>query len=212
MEHVSFAKALLRSPRHVGSIAPSSRRLGERLATVVPEREGAVIVELGAGTGAVTTSIEQHRAPSSTFVAFERDAKLATRLTSRSPSVHVVAEDARNVRTVLAGFGFEHADAVVSGLPWANFSSADQDVLLTAIAASLTPEGAFTTFAYLHALRLGPARRFRARLGTHFDNVVTTPTIWWNLPPAITYVCRQPRPDADGSTPAHEGAGPPAVA
>lgn len=210
MQHVSFAGALLRSPRHVGSVAPSSRRLGDRLATVVPTTDGAVIVELGAGTGAVTTSIEHRRSPGSTFLAFERDPQLAARLTRRSPSVHVVSDDARNLRATLARFRLGPVDAVVSGLPWANFSDADQRALLDEICLGLAPDGSFTTFAYVHALRMGPARRFRALLSEHFEDVAKTPAILWNIPPAITYVCRRPR--LADAAPGREDAGPAAVA
>jgi hypothetical protein len=35
-------------------------------------------------------------------------------------------------------------------------------------------------------------------LGEVFDEVLTTRTIWWNLPPAVTYACRRPRVAVDG--------------
>ena len=38
------------------------------------------------------------------------------------------------------------------------------------------------------------ARRFRALLDEVFDEVLTTRTVWRNLPPAVSYVCRRPRP------------------
>lgn len=55
----------------------------------------------------------------------------------------------------------------------------------------LAADGVFTTSAYVHALATGPARRFRARLPALFDEVLITPVVWRNAPPAITYVCRR---------------------
>lgn len=190
---VPFARALLRSPRTVGAVAPSSVVLGDRLAVVVPQGDDAVIVELGAGTGAVTARIDRRRSPRSTFVAFERDALLAARLAERAPRVRVIAGDARNLGAHLAEHGLDKADAVVCGLPWANFSEVEQLALLGEIRRALAPGGAFTTFAYVHALVLPPARRFRALLASEFEEVLRTRAVVRNLPPAITYVCRRPR-------------------
>ncbi|MFD1933786.1 hypothetical protein ACFSKW_20190 [Nonomuraea mangrovi] len=52
--------------------------------------------------------------------------------------------------------------------------------------------GSFTSIAYLTGTPFGPGRRFRGRLGAAFDEVLTTRTIWRNLPPARPYVCRRP--------------------
>ncbi len=188
-----FTQAWWRSPRHVGAVAPSSIVLGERLAAVVPAGDDAVIVELGAGTGAVTAGIEHRRSPRSTFLAFERDGELARQLTWRIPGVRVIVDDARNLRTHLAEHSLSTADAVVCGLPWANFSAHEQADLLNTICDVLAPGGAFTTFAYVHALVLPAARRFHAELAVRFEEVLPTRTVLRNLPPAITYVCRRPR-------------------
>lgn len=187
-----FAQALVRSPREVGAIAPSSALLAERLATVVPRRRDAVVVELGAGTGAVTTKIDQRRSPESTFLVFERNPRLAEQLTRLAPTAHV-ADDARDLRKQLASTGCTAADAIVCGLPWAIFSAQEHDELLSAITDVLAPGGVFTTFAYVHALVLPQARRFRDELTARFDEVLPTRAVLRNLPPAITYVCRSPR-------------------
>jgi phospholipid N-methyltransferase len=85
------------------------------------------------------------------------------------------------------------ADAVLCGLPWSLISAAAQRAIVEATARALRPEGSFSTLAYVHALPLSPARRFRALLGEVFDEVLSTRTVWRNLPPAVIYVCRRPR-------------------
>jgi phospholipid N-methyltransferase len=65
--------------------------------------------------------------------------------------------------------------------------------VLDQVRRRLRPDGAFTTFAYLHALPLGLARRFAGRLRAAFDEVLVTRTVWRNVPPALTYVCRRSR-------------------
>lgn len=187
-----FAQALLRSPREVGAIAPSSFQLGDRLAAVVPRRDDAVIVELGAGTGVVTARINARRSPTSTFLAFERNPRLATKVRRAAPEAHVIADDVRKLRRYLEERNLKTVDAVVCGLPWANFSETEQSELLGAITDALSGGGVFTTFAYVHALVLPQARRFREALTARFDEVLETRAVLRNLPPAITYVCRTP--------------------
>ena len=62
--------------------------------------------------------------------------------------------------------------------------------ILAAVLASLSPEGMFTTFGYVHACWLPRARRFRDRLKNHFAEVKTSRTVWRNAPPAFVYRCR----------------------
>ena len=60
------------------------------------------------------------------------------------------------------------------------------------------PDGVFTTFAYRHGMALAAARRFRRALHETFDEVLLTPTVWRNMPPAFVYVCRRPRARVTG--------------
>ncbi|MGH3795674.1 MAG: class I SAM-dependent methyltransferase [Pseudonocardiaceae bacterium] len=187
-----FTQALLRAPREVGAIAPSSFVLGDRLAAVVPRKDDAVIVELGAGTGVVTARIDIRRSPASTFLAFERNPQLAIEVRRAAPRAQVIADDARRLRVHLEEQGLTTVDAIVCGLPWANFSEQEQSDLLGTITDALGSGGVFTTFAYVHALVLPQARRFRDALAARFDEVLPTRAVLRNLPPAITYVCRTP--------------------
>ncbi len=55
----AFLAAALRRPGTVGAIVPSSARLAEVLAAIVPRAGSPVVVELGPGTGAVSAVIAQ---------------------------------------------------------------------------------------------------------------------------------------------------------
>jgi phosphatidylethanolamine/phosphatidyl-N-methylethanolamine N-methyltransferase len=57
----------------------------------------------------------------------------------------------------------------------------------------LSPVGAFTTFAYVHAVWAPPARRLRSTLRASFEEVVAGRTVWRNVPPALVYHARRPR-------------------
>jgi phospholipid N-methyltransferase len=187
-----FLAAALRSPATVGAVAPSSSHLAARLAAVVPSIGDPVVLELGAGTGAVTSAIELRLCGRGRHLAVEIDAALANYLRAEHPDVEVLVGDAAEVDQLLAGHQVSAVDVVVSALPWSLIDVGAQRTIVTTTARSLRPGGCFTTFVGLHTLTMSRTRRFRALLDEVFDEVLPTRTIWRNLPPAVAYVCRRP--------------------
>ncbi len=196
---VAFLAAVVRSPATVGAVAPSSPHLAARLAAVVPRIGEPVVVELGPGTGSVTTAIEYRLGGRGRHVAVEIDPVLADYLRAEHTSVEVLIGDALDMERLFAEYRVPAVDAVISGLPWSLIDPDAQRAIVEATVRLLAPSGCFTTFAYLPALPTIRARRFRALLSEVFDEVLTTRTVWWNLPPAVTYVCRRPRAVQSGA-------------
>jgi len=188
----AFLAAALRHPATMGAIAPSSPRLGAVLASVVPRAGEPVVVELGPGTGAVSAVIAEKLPPGARHLAVELDPAMVAFLARSRPELEVVEGNAAELGALLAERGITAVDAVVCGLPWALFDDATQTALLGEISRVIGDRGAFTTFAYLHGMTLGAARRFRRRLRDTFDEVLVSATVWRNLPPAFVYVCRRP--------------------
>lgn len=186
-------REFLRSPADIGAVAPSSPRLAEAVTAPVPELGDPVVVELGPGTGAFTSAIEKQLAGRGLQLAVEMNPRLAEQLRGRCRRVEVLNADASTLPMLLAERGVEKADVVVSGLPWASFSQQVQSEILTAVSNVLAPDGAFTTFGYVHAMRLSSALRFRQLLCSAFEEVVPGRTVWRNLPPALVYHARRPR-------------------
>ena len=189
----AFIAAAIRSPTTVGAVAPSSSHLANQLTVVVPSGGEPVIVELGSGTGSVTAAIQRRLGGRGRHLAVELDPVLANYVRRQNPGVEVVVGDAVGLRKILSEHGIHAVDAVISGLPWALFSSGTQRDIIKVVTEVLCPWAAFTTFAYVHAFPMRGARQFRALLDELFDEVLTTHTVWRNVPPAVTYVCRRPR-------------------
>ena len=189
----AFFAAMLRKPGQIGAVAPSSPSLAGVIASVVPTAGAPVVVELGPGTGAVTTAIDARLDPGARHLAVELDPRMAGFLRQAHPGLEVVEGDAAKLQSLLEERGVEHADAVVSGLPWALFDDVTQASILSQVAAVIGPDGVFATFAYRHGMALAAARRFRRTLHATFAEVQLTPTVWRNMPPAFVYVCRHPR-------------------
>lgn len=201
-----FLAAAVRSPRDVGTLLPSGPELARRLAAVVPQSgpagRPAVVVEVGAGDGAVTGAIVAQARPDALIIAVEKDAALAARLRTREPGVRVVTADAVTLPAILAEHEASKADVIVSVLPWTLFGAQQQRALLTAFAESLHDDGVFTAAAYSTGYWAPSARRFRDELGRTFGEVLPTRTMLRHVPPAMSYVCRRPLRVGAGGGPA----------
>ncbi|MCP3802699.1 methyltransferase domain-containing protein [Allokutzneria sp. A3M-2-11 16] len=194
-ELLPFLQAAVRNPAVIGAIAPSSPRLAERLAEVVPRTGSPTVVELGPGTGVVSSAIADRLPAAGRHIAVELDDDMIRLLGRIRPDLELVHGDAARLGDLLAARGLDNVDTVVSGLPWTLFPPGHQVRILSEIVKVLTPDGAFTTFSYLNAYPMAGARRFRRMLRGSFDEVLITRTVWRNLMPALTYVCRRPRHD-----------------
>jgi phosphatidylethanolamine/phosphatidyl-N-methylethanolamine N-methyltransferase len=192
-EYRLWLREFARAPMKTGAILPSSRRLADRVASAIPERGDPVVVELGAGTGAITGQIQRRLLGRGRHLAIELNPQLAELISQRFPAVHTVTGDAADLPKILADNGLDSVDCVVSALPWSAFAEATQRAMLAGVAEVLTPTGAFTTALYLHARHIPPTVRFRRLLKAHFEEVLASRTIWNNVPPAYAYHARRPR-------------------
>jgi phosphatidylethanolamine/phosphatidyl-N-methylethanolamine N-methyltransferase len=151
-----------------------------------------VVVELGAGTGPFTKEIFT-RYPSLAFMAIEPRQDLAKLLRAEFPSLMVQEAWAQDLPQLLEAWGHPSADRIVSGLPWALWSQALQDEILSALVESMAPQGKFVTFTYLHSGMMPGARLFRKNLSNYFGTVQTSRVAWLNFPPAYAFICEDAR-------------------
>ena len=189
-DRLHFFRMFLAEPSVVGAIVPSSAALATEIVRLAAVSRARTIVELGAGTGAITSVITREAPSDAMVISIEIHTTFARILSSRFQNVHVVTDSAERVGDYLHAAARTTADCVVSGLPWAAFNDALQLRLLGVIKKVLAPGGVFATFAYVHASMLPAARRFRGHLEEMFSGVDISPVIWRNLPPAFVYSCR----------------------
>ncbi|PSK95452.1 phospholipid N-methyltransferase [Murinocardiopsis flavida] len=189
-EYAAFVRVAAGRPRRVGAVLPTSAWGGRALAQVVPASRPATVVELGPGTGSVSDVVHQRLAPGSTHIAIELDADMVRHLREAKPWLDVVHGDAADLRALLAEHDVGELDAVVSALPWTLMTGEQQSRVLAEVARALRPGAPFTTIVYNHGISTLQGRLFRRRLERVFDEVLLTRTVWRNMPPARTYVCR----------------------
>lgn len=185
---IRFLRAFVSNPLRMGAAFPSSPALADQITDPIDFRRARVIVELGPGTGAFTRLLAQRAHPACRLLALELDPRLAHYAAREFPRVEVINAAAQTLPQVLAERGIGAVDAVVSGLPFANFSAAQQAGVVNAVRAALRPGGSFVSYSFMHAQVMPTSRRFRRSLSALFGRLDIHPVLL-NAPPALVYSC-----------------------
>ncbi len=183
-----FLRSFFANPMRMGAAFPSGPLLAGQITDPIDFARARVIVELGPGTGAFTRMLVQRAHPACRVLALELDPDLAVYVAARYPRVEVINAGAQNLGEVLAERGLGQVDAVVSGLPFANFSAHQQTSVVDAVLAALRPGGAFVSYSFVHAQMLPTSWRFRRDLKRIFGRLDIYPVLF-NAPPALVYSC-----------------------
>lgn len=173
-----FFRSLLLNPKTMGAVAPSSPKLSQLMASPVDPSD-APVLEIGAGTGAITRALlERGLEPERLFIV-ERDPSLAAFLRREFPAVRVRCGEAVHLSRILPHETFGRIRTVVSSLPLRNLPPADQMENVRAIVNALAPGGQLVQYTYLAGCPIA-IRRFGLQaecLGR----------VWLNLPPASVW-------------------------
>jgi phospholipid N-methyltransferase len=181
-----FVEAFIREPLSVGSFWPSSPDLSRAVVAGCDFKPGDTVVELGPGTGAFTELLLERLHGRGRLLAMEISDTNVAELRRRFPHCELIHDSAEHLPKYLPD---RRAKCIISGLAWGNMLPALQDRIFDAMLESLTPDGQFVAFAYVHASWFPTSRRFRRRLLENFKRVEKPPIIWRNLPPAYVYRC-----------------------
>lgn len=187
VDEAKFLKGWFRQPLMMGAVFPSSRALGEAMARHVPQdalEEGAVVLELGPGTGVVTRSLMARGVPEENLLLVEYSAEFCVLLRSRLPRAGVLQGDA-----YAPGAALERAirgrriAAVVSSLPLMTRPDAGREAAVSAYLRLMEPDRPFIQFTYAPGLPVRPER-----IGAQVE---CAPWVKLNLPPARVLVYRR---------------------
>ncbi len=180
-----FLKEFRRTFHTTGAILPSGRALGRALAKQVRKPHDRLrILEVGPGTGAVTTHLAQAMGPRDSLDLVELNDRFVARLQERFASdrlLQPVASQTAIHHAALQDLEVrEPFDVIVSGLPLNNFAAADVQAILSLLLDHLRPGGHLSFFEYIAIRRVksllaSQAERQRLRdishaLGELFEN------------------------------------------
>ncbi len=174
-----FLRSLVSDPRSVGAVAPSSPSLGRLMARGCGA--GTRVVEVGAGTGALTQAILDAGVFERDLYLVESDERFVEILEERFPAAQTLHGDATWLGQHLEELT-DSVDFVISGLPLLLFSDVRKRRLLTAAFRLLGEGGAFHQFTYGGVCPVG--RRVLDGLGLRASCLGFAAL---NMPPAVVY-------------------------
>ncbi len=166
----------------IGSLIPSSRFLVGRLLQQIDWKRANVIVEYGPGVGTITTAILKRLRPDAILVAIElnEDFVQLLREQNRDPRLKVVHGSAAEVSAVLKSLSRDHADYIISGIPYTTLPEKERVNVMRASRAALRPDGKLLMYQFTRAVLPYLQREF-ATVKTSFEPL--------NVLPAQLFTC-----------------------
>lgn len=182
-----FLVAWMRSPLKIGSFTPSSKSLARAMVKHIDLSQEGMVIELGAGTGAVTHAL-MATVPSERLLIIEREPQLFTILHAQFPQLRIVRADAAELHQVIEESGIPKICAIVSSLPLLSMPRGVRMQIEARMAAALNDGGQIIQFTYGPASPI-PHDRWRSLriYGKRKQFVVS------NVPPAHVWIYKRDR-------------------
>jgi phosphatidylethanolamine/phosphatidyl-N-methylethanolamine N-methyltransferase len=147
---VAFALGALRQPRRVGAIAPASAHLVSAIVEEVRCAPARVVIEAGAGTGAITQQLTQRLPQLKHIIVYECEPSYVALLRLQYPRVETVQECASTMHGRVAALA--EPITIISSLPLLSMPKADSqrciDAFIDVIARQ--PESRLIQYTYGH--------------------------------------------------------------
>ncbi len=182
-DEVRFLRSWIEKPLHMGAVMPSGRILARTMAQYVDAKSEGPVVELGPGTGAITSALIERGVDQKRLVLVEYNPGFCALLRERYPHARVVQGDAYTLKDSLRNVLSAPASAVVSGLPLVTKPMLTRLKLIREAFAALAPGAPFVQFTYSVA---PPIPKSLPGVSTEASE-----RIWMNLPPARVWVYRK---------------------
>ncbi len=161
-----FLEGFLKEPVMVGSIIPSSRFTITKMLAPVNWNECKLFVEYGPGVGTFCRPVLERLPRDGQLIVIDTNPLFIDYLkaTITDSRFIPVLGSAADVEEIIRAHGHEHADYVLSGLPFSTLPDGVGAAIAAATHKVLRPGGAFLVYQFTAA-----ARDFMARHFTHID-------------------------------------------
>ncbi len=182
-----FLRGFIKNPVMVGSVIPSSRVLIDKMLGPVKWDETKLFVEYGPGVGTFTKPILDRLGKDAKLIAIDTNPDFVDYLRKdiADPRLIAVHGSAADVEAIVREHGFDHADYVLSGLPFSTLPPGVGDAIGSATARVTRPGGAFLVYQFSPKVRDFIAPYFE-RIERGFE--------WINVPPAtLFWAWREPK-------------------
>jgi phospholipid N-methyltransferase len=173
-----FFRGFIKHPAMVGAIVPSSGRTIDRVLSKVDWDECRLFVEYGPGVGTFCRPVLARMRRDARLIVIDTNPDFIAYLSrtigdSRFVAVHGSASD---VEEIVKAHGFDHADYVLSGLPFSTLPEGVGPAIMAATHRVLRTGGAFLVYQYTARARVLMGEYF-ARIDKGYEPV--------NVPPCV---------------------------
>lgn len=147
----------------VGSIIPSSKILIQKMLKPVDWSNTKLFVEYGPGVGTFCRPVLDRLRRDGTLIVIDTNPLYIDYLkhTIGDSRFHAVLGSAEDVEEIVRAHGFEHANYVLSGLPFSTLPTGVGPAIAAATHRVLKPGGAFLVYQFSARARDFMARHFR---------------------------------------------------
>lgn len=181
-------RKFLRHGTSIASFVPSSPYLAGAMLKGIDFTRADCIVELGAGTGPITSQLVKRAKPGCRLIINELDPDFCARLRQKFPTADIVEGDAAALEDSLKERGIGKVDHVLSGLPLPSFPSDLRGSIIRSSVGLLNEGGTFRQLTNMPWIYYRLYRRYFEQVKFRF--------VAANFPPAGVYVCQQYAPAA----------------
>ena len=171
-----FLRGFIKHPVMVGSIIPSSRATIDKMLGPVDWANCKLFVEYGPGVGTFTEHVLQRMAPDATLITIDTNQDFTDYLSRKftDSRLRPITGSAADVREIIAACGFDHADYILSGLPFSTLPAGIGPKIAEETYHALRPGGAFLVYQFKAKVRDFMAPHFK-RIDKGME--------WANIPP-----------------------------
>lgn len=145
-----FFVGFIKDPVMVGSAIPSSRWTMDKLLAPVDWTKCKLFVEYGPGVGNFTERVLQRMAPDATLIAIDTCEDFTAYLNRQfnDSRLKAITGSAADVRDIIKTHGFEHADYILSGVPFSTLPSGVGPKIAEETHAALRSGGTFLIYQF----------------------------------------------------------------
>lgn len=182
MQHHTYFQEFVKHRRQVGSLVPSSRYLTFSMCNQIDFDKTSTIVELGPGTGVLTSVLLSKMKQDDQLFCVELHPKFCYELSTgiNDPRLHIINGSAEELVEHLSRKNVNQVDCIISSLPLRNMKAHVRQRILDNCNKILKPSGQFIQYQYsLSEMKL--IKSYFASLKIHFVLI--------NIPPAFIYSC-----------------------
>jgi phospholipid N-methyltransferase len=179
-DELTLLRGFMAQPGQVGTVAPSSAALEQRIVRAADLARAGTVVELGPGTGGTTAALLHALPRDARLLAIELTPAFHSLVSRRfcDPRLIVELDSAERLADLLRSRRLAAPDAIVSGIPFSTLPAATANLVAQSIAEALAPGGRFVAY------------QVRAHVADIVSPYLGRPSVQWeprNVPPVRVF-------------------------